>query len=61
MRYFEDILYTYISGEGGVSKGVCHVHECLFPPDCPFQLSSLNELYRGKLLRSITFIPFEKY
>ena len=31
------------------------------PPDCPFELSSLNELNRGKLVSSITFIPFEIY
>ena len=24
-----------------------------------FELSPLNELYRGKLVRSITFIPFK--
>ena len=28
-------------------------------PFWPFELSSLNELYRGKLVRSITLIPFE--
>ena len=31
------------------------------PPDCPFELSVLNELYRGKLVSSITFLPFEIY
>ena len=28
-------------------------------PSCLFKLSSLNEMYRGKLVRSITLIPFE--
>ena len=28
-------------------------------PCWPFELSSLNELNRGKLVRSITLIPFE--
>ena len=28
-------------------------------PCWPFDLSSLNELYRGKPVRSITVIPFE--
>ena len=28
-------------------------------PCWPFELSLLNELYKGKLVRSITFIPFE--
>ena len=28
------------------------------PPCCPFELSPLNELKRGKLLRSITLIPY---
>ena len=29
------------------------------PPCCPFELSPLNELYRGKLVHSITLIGFE--
>ena len=29
------------------------------PPFCPFVLSPLNELFRGKLVHSITLIPFE--
>ena len=29
------------------------------PPCCPFELSCLNELYMGKLVHSITHLPFE--
>ena len=29
------------------------------PPCCPFELSCLNELYRGKHVHSITHLPFE--
>ena len=31
------------------------------PPRYPFELSPLNEPYRGKLVRSITLIPFESF
>ena len=33
--------------------------ELVAPPCCPFEFCPLNELYRGKLVRSITLIPFE--
>ena len=39
-------------------KIVCHFNT-VAPPCCPLELSLLNELYRGKLVRSITLIPFE--
>ena len=54
-RCFDDInWYTYISGQDGVS------HSRLVAPSCcPFELSPLNELYRGKLVRPTTLIPFE--
>ena len=29
------------------------------PSFCPFELSPLNALYSGKLVRSITLIPYE--
>ena len=40
-----------------------HVYQaktvCCVQNDCwPFELSPLNELYSGKLVRSITLIPF---
>ena len=54
LRYFDDIWYTCISGQDGVP------HARRVAPHCwPFELSPLNEFYRGKLVRFITPIPFE--
>ena len=43
-----------MSGQDGVSRA-----RMVALPCWPFELSLLNELYKGKLVRSITFIPFE--
>ena len=51
---FDDIWYTFISSQDGVSHAVMVV-----PPCCPFELSPLNELYMGKLVHPITLIPCE--
>ena len=40
-------------------KTVCHMQEWLLPFADILRLSPLNELYRGKLVRFIMFIPFE--
>ena len=40
-------------------KTVCRMQEWLLSVAAPFELFSLNELYRGKLVRSITLLPFE--
>ena len=54
LRYFDDIWYTCISGQDGVSRSRMVALLCL-----AFELSFLNELYRGKPVRSITLISFE--
>ena len=51
MRYYDDIWYTYISGQDGVSHAIMVA--------ALFEFSILNGLYRGKHVRSITIIPFE--
>ena len=43
-----------ISGQVGVSRA-----RMVAPPCCPFKLSLLNLLKSGKLLHSITLIPFK--
>ena len=43
-----------ISGQDGLSRARMVALHCP-----PFELSPLNELYRGKRVRSIAFIPFE--
>ena len=40
-------------------KIVCRVQEWLLSLAGNFELSPLNELYRGKLVHTITLIPFE--
>ena len=56
MRYFDFIWYTYISGEDSVSHA-----RMVAPSSCPFELSPLDKLDRGKFVRSITLKPFEIY
>ena len=34
------------------------MQECLLPVAALFDISPLNELYKGKLVRSITLIPY---
>ena len=54
---FDDIWHTHIPEQGGVSSARTSAPP---PPHCwPFELSPLSELYRGKLVRSITLKPFE--
>ena len=50
---FDDNWYTYISGQEAVSRA-----RMVAPPCCPFELSPLNLLKSGKLVHSITLIPF---
>ena len=40
---------------------MCYVQEMLFSLAAFFELSPLNELYRGKLMRIITVIPNETF
>ena len=56
LRNFDDVWYanTSISGQGGLLHARMVAHPC-----CPFELSPLNELYREKLVGSISIIPFE--
>ena len=54
LRYFDDIWYVDISGQGGVSRA-----RMVAPLSALFELSPLNELKSGKVVRSITLIPFE--
>ena len=51
---FDDIWYTCISGQDDVSRARVVALLCW-----PFELSPLDELYRGKLVRYITLIPSE--
>ena len=53
-RYFDDILYACITGQDSV-----WLARIVALPCWPFELSPLNELYRGKHVRSITLIPLE--
>ena len=53
MRYFDDIRYASISGQDRVS------HARMVAP--LFELSPLNKINRGKLVRFITLIPFETF
>ena len=39
----------------------CVTFKMVASPCCLFELSPLNELYRGKLVRSITLVPFELF
>ena len=48
-EYFDDIWYTCISGQDGVSRARMIAFPCFH-----FELSPLNDFYRGKLVRSIT-------
>ena len=43
-----------MSGQDGVSRARMGALPCW-----PFELSPLNELYRGNRVRSITLVPFE--
>ena len=54
MNYFDDIWYTCISGQVAVSCAIMITLACW-----RFELSPLNELYIGNLVRSITLISFE--
>ena len=54
MRYFDNIWYICIIGQGGVLHSRIVVLPCW-----TYKLSPLNELYRRKLVHSITLIPFE--
>ena len=51
---FYDIWYTYMSGQDNVTHAIMVALPC-----CPFGLSPLNELNRGKLVPSILLIFFE--
>ena len=51
--YFDDIWFTCISGQGGVSRTRINVL-----PYWPFEISPLNELNGRKRVRFITLIPF---
>ena len=46
-------IQILISGQARVLRAIMVALPC-----CPFELSPLNELYRGKLVHSITLIPF---
>ena len=51
LRYFDDIWYTYMSGQDNVLHA-----RIVAPPHYPSELSPLNELYRGKLISSLIVI-----
>ena len=46
LRYFNDIWYTYSSGQDGVSYAIMIALSCFL-----FEVSPLYELYLGKLVR----------
>ena len=50
LRYFDDIWYTYISGQDEMSRAII-----VSPPGCPFELSPFNEHKSGKLVHSNSY------
>ena len=49
-------ILIYISGQDYASHARMGA-----PPCCPFESSPKEELYREKLVRSITLLPFEMF
>ena len=54
MRYLDDIWNVYISDQDGIL-----LVRMVAPPCSTFELAPLNKLYWGKIVRSITLIPFK--
>ena len=56
LKYFDGIWYTFNSGQDSVSHA-----RMVYLPLLPFELSPLNELYRGKLVLTLILIHLLRY
>ena len=59
-RKFDKLHGKQQNAMANLETGVSHAR-MVVPPCCSFELSPLNEVYRGKLVCSVTLLPYETF